>query len=176
MLDKSTNQQSGSTSSAEAFHARVFPAQVSEEDSAMNVPDSGPNMSGSFAYYDRTQSLWRTSPDFSIVESTEFSGTWPTSGSMRNGMCSHQPQLEQDTDEDDSIYWPTPTASMGKSGWGVGKEDKNRYRREVRMRCNRYGWHPGARFLLWMMGYPESWLDCLAIPLTSESPKKRGKL
>lgn len=51
---------------------------------------SGKSTRGPFASYDRVTSSWRMLPTSSPTASTSFSGTWPTSGTMQNGVCSAQ--------------------------------------------------------------------------------------
>jgi hypothetical protein len=42
---------------------------------------------------------------------TEFSETWPRSGTMRSGIAYQLPPLVRLTDETDSGLWPTPARS-----------------------------------------------------------------
>lgn len=65
---------------------------------------------GSFATYDPTMCSWRTSQGTFPWASSEFSGTWPNSGSMRNGTCFPAPRWELPTSVNDSSAWPTPAA------------------------------------------------------------------
>ena len=69
-----------------------------------------------FARWDRDSSSWRTPQCLLLGGLEEFSETWPTSGSMRNGECFPRPPVEHGTEEDDSFYWPTLTKSAGAQG------------------------------------------------------------
>jgi hypothetical protein len=62
--------------------------QESEPGSEGSDPDSGPSSPESFASWDPATSSWRTSALSLFGGLTEFSGTWPRRGTMRNGMCS----------------------------------------------------------------------------------------
>ena len=62
-------------------------------------------------------SSWRTCQPSSPEESTLFLGRWPTSGSMRNGVCYQRPTAELITSENESgscagsKMWLTPRAA-----------------------------------------------------------------
>jgi hypothetical protein len=103
--------------------------------------------------------LWKTS-QVCLLESgglslTEFSGTWPRSGMMRNGTAY---QLEQSVPRTDEIGFgllPTPTSSDAKAY----HSDLKRFDSlSVELR-KRYGYpsYPHPRFVEWMMGFPTEW-------------------
>ena len=79
-------------------------ATVSTEPEA----DFGDRWRGSFVRYDPDTSTWRTHQSSLLGGFTEFSETWPSSGSMRNGECCERPTLELRTCERESGYLPTP--------------------------------------------------------------------
>jgi hypothetical protein len=67
--------------------------------------------------FDPSSSSWRTSPSLFDTGSPTSSTTLPTSGSMRNGVCSAREPLEPLTDANAPGSWPTPTAmDVRKSG------------------------------------------------------------
>src|SRR6185295_2248856 len=101
------------TSSAAASPARTYPTPASESASTGSGLGYGPSSLGSFAFYDRVSSSWRTSALSLFEESTGFSGTWQTSGSMRNGRCFGRAMSARPTFESESSFWPTATASSG---------------------------------------------------------------
>lgn len=76
----------------------------------------GPRLSASFVFYDRDSSSWRMSQACLPWASPVFSGTWPRSGTMRNGQCFEHPMQERPTDESESSSsrWITPSAADGK--------------------------------------------------------------
>lgn len=105
------------------FPAPTSPTPASEPASVASTPDSGRSMSGSFAMFDPDSSSWRTSQRSLFGGWTEFSETWPRSGSMRNGECFQRPRSALRTVENDSSSWPTPhgmanTDRNGKLGTG----------------------------------------------------------
>jgi hypothetical protein len=71
--------------------------------------------SAPLAYYDHDASFWRTSQASLLAmmdaSSDVFSGPWPRSGTMRNGVCYPQPTLVRPTSESGSGSWPTPDAT-----------------------------------------------------------------
>ena len=73
---------------------------------------SGPTSSEPFASYDPDLSCWRTSQGTFPWGSDEFSGTWPTRGSMRNGVCSEPPMSAHPTGAPACSLLPTPTANQ----------------------------------------------------------------
>ena len=76
--------------------------------STASGPASGERWQESFARWDPDSCTWRT-PQRSLLEGfTEFSETWPASGSMSNGECSVRPTLERSTSASKSGFWPTP--------------------------------------------------------------------
>ena len=84
-------------------------------ESKQGLPEHG-RASGSttpepFASYDPATSSWRTSQPLLTGDSTVFSGRWPRSGTMRNGVVSAQPTWVPRTSATGSGSWPTPTAN-----------------------------------------------------------------
>lgn len=83
---------------------------------------SGTTSPKPFAYFDRDSSSWRTSPPSPDEDSTEYSGTWPRSGTTRGGCAFELPKLEQPTTEiggsASPSLLPTPLARDWKAGTG----------------------------------------------------------
>ena len=75
---------------------------------------------GSSVRWDRDACSWRTSP--SLFDSGYLTSlpTLPTSGSMRNGVCSQRLPLEPRTSDNDSGFslWPTATSTDFKASGG----------------------------------------------------------
>lgn len=80
-------------------------------DSRGSGRDSGTNTPEPFARWDRATSSWRTSELSLLGDSTPFSGRWPTSGTMRSGVCTAQPTWAPRTAGTGPGFWPTPKAS-----------------------------------------------------------------
>ena len=138
------------------FHANHFPSPGSALELTMSET-SGPKRFASFAMYDRDSRYWRTSQGSLVQVSTsdKFLGIWPKRGSMLNGTCFHRALSARHTHEIDCSFWPTPRASWGKSGWGMGKPNKGRYRQTVIARTQASGgWSPSPEFAEYLMGWP----------------------
>ena len=101
------------TSYLAAFHAKTLVQQKEKVmDSTESDQDSGEKWLGSFTKYDQDSSLWKTHQHSLVGDLEEFSETWPRWGLMRGGECWEQQMLAHLTNETESGYWPTPTASM----------------------------------------------------------------
>jgi hypothetical protein len=78
---------------------------------------------GSSARYDRVTRSWRTSPVFyPDLISDEFSETWPSSGTMRNGSLFPRPKSEHRTSVIGCGFLPTPKAARGNYQISHGKK------------------------------------------------------
>lgn len=77
----------------------------------------GPRSQGSLGKWNPESSSWRTSRRSDTGDSGGFSGTWPTSGTMRSGECYQLEELEPPTNENASSFWGTVTTrtSGGRS-------------------------------------------------------------
>lgn len=97
--------------SRQAFPASPSPSPVLDE-ARTTTAGSGPQSPGSFAWYDRASSSWRTSLPLFGMDLIPSSQIWPNSGSMRNGICFERPRRERLTVESDSSssQWGTATA------------------------------------------------------------------
>ena len=103
------------------FHAKTSLPQEKEQGLKESGQECGKRWQGSFAKYDPSLSLWKTHQCSFIEELTEFSQTWPTWGSMRNGECWERQTLELNITErefgllpDNERFFHTPTT--GSSG------------------------------------------------------------
>jgi hypothetical protein len=77
---------------------------------------SGLKSCESLARWDPASSSWRMSQATFGWDSTEFSETLPTSGSMRSGALYGRPMLERLTEESVSSCWPTAAACVAQDG------------------------------------------------------------
>lgn len=92
----------------EVFLAKTSASPALETASMANGPACGLRWHASFAKLSRGTSSWRTAQRSLLEEYTEFSQTWPNSGSMSNGECWERPTLERLTSDDGSGFLPTP--------------------------------------------------------------------
>ena len=98
------------TSFLEASRARTSVSPAAEQGSREPGRVSGLNLHGSLARFDPASSSWKT-PQVSLIEDLDESlETWPTWGSMRNGVCWGRTTPGLPTSENGSGFWPTPVA------------------------------------------------------------------
>lgn len=97
------------TSSLPVSPANRSPLPGSSVELTMTAGSGRPSLPSS-ATWDRDSSCWRTSPSLFDSGSPMSSLTLPTSGSMRNGVCSQRPPLGLLTAVSESGSWPTPVA------------------------------------------------------------------
>ena len=130
----------------------------------------------SLARYDRESCSWRTSQGTFDWDLTEYSVTWPTSGSMQNGRCWARPTLARHTGGIAFGCWPTPRAMTGGAESADRKRELGRTLsgggdlqsaviewergRRVLSKCDdgkplKVSINP--RFTEWLMGVPKGW-------------------
>jgi len=136
-----------------------------EQDSTAHDLDCGPRWPGSLARCNPPMFGWKTRQCSLFGGLTEFSGTWPRWGTMRDGELWAVPTLEPIADERDCGFWPAPTKS-----WGDGREGGSGAERNFLSRVGK----PAAVFHAHMrkhlcptfgerlMRFPTGWTDCTA--------------
>ena len=82
----------------------------------MTSDGSGPNLQGSWASYDPDTSLWKTYQGSLFGGLEMFSGTWPNSGTMRNGVVFPLRPWVPLISVSGSSLWRTPQATDGDHG------------------------------------------------------------
>lgn len=113
-------------SSAEASPAKTSATRGRGPGSKGSAPGFGSSMPESFARYDRGSLLWRTSQRCLLGVWETYSGRWPNSGMMRDGVVFGPVMLEPRTGESGCSLWlgrgdglehpcPTPSAMDGAS-------------------------------------------------------------
>jgi hypothetical protein len=91
-------------------------AQQASDSASLTRDGFGMISFASFAKWSLTASSWRMClPLFPEADWPLFSGTWPTSGSMRTGICSASPMFADPTGATASSSWPTATESDSRS-------------------------------------------------------------
>jgi hypothetical protein len=103
------------------FRAKTSLPQEKAQELMENGQECGKKWQGSFAKYDPSLCSWKTAQCSLIEDLTEFSQTWPTWGSMRNGECWERQTSGLNTIEkeygllpDNERFFHTPTT--GSSG------------------------------------------------------------
>ncbi len=97
-------------SSLAASRVRTSRARARASASTAPAPLCGRRWRGWFAKYDHASCSWRTAQGSLLEGWAEFSGTWPRSGTVWNGMCSERITLAPRTAGSASGCLPTPTA------------------------------------------------------------------
>lgn len=128
-------------------------------------PDCGWNSEESSMKYDLQRHLWKIRQCLLLGGLAEFSGTWPSWGSMHDGECSAHTTPGWVTCENVSGLWPTPTASDEKGSVlpATAKKRAEKSSRGVRLpeHLTLKGLLPGGRhnpeFSEWLMGWPLQW-------------------
>jgi hypothetical protein len=87
---------------------RTYRAPGTEPDSTANDLDCGPRWPGSLARCNPPTSGWKTAQCSLFGGLTEFSGTWPRWGMMRDGELSARATPAHLTSENGVSLWPTP--------------------------------------------------------------------
>jgi len=91
------------------FPVKTLAPQEKAQESTANVADSGEKWRGSFAKYNPDSCSWKTAQCSLLVDSDEFSETWPRWGSMRNMECFPAKMPAAFTYESESgLSLPTP--------------------------------------------------------------------
>ena len=119
---------------------RTYHRQAKEQDSTAHDLDFGPSLPGSLAKCSPPLSGWRTRQCCLFGGLTEFFGTWPRWGTMRDGELFLLKTPELLTNENESGSWLTPTVQDCKTdgpkameAWrdamAVGKRPATTYQR-----------------------------------------------
>jgi hypothetical protein len=72
--------------------------------------------SASLAWYDQNTCSWKTSQQSLLTDSEQYSGTWPRSGMLVNGLVYELPTVGRRTIGIDGGYLPTPVSIDAGSG------------------------------------------------------------
>ena len=177
---------SESTLSEEGFPVRIFPTPDSGQDLTESEADCSLKPFAWFANYNRELLCWRTWQRCFLEGWTEFSGRWPRSGTMRNGIVFQHMYSVPPTAEIGCSLLPTPNAMACISMWASAEY---KIQEPMRMDCHTYGkrdsgaklgsnlswsiaeWHlrnghqrdealiPDPCFYEMVMGFPLGWTD-----------------
>lgn len=149
------------------FRARTSASRAEATGWKANGLASGRRWRGSFAKWNPDTSSWRTRQCLLDGGSEEFSQTWPTWGSMRNGASWELTTSTLATSEKGCGFWPTPTKRDSRTlagsqpprrapssglplAWTVAISINPEHR-------------PGGRlnppWVEWLMGWPMGWTD-----------------
>ena len=134
----------------EASRAKISRRRAKVAELKANARACGQNLPVSFAKYNLNTCSWRTHPCSPPEESTEFSGTWPKWGSMRDGECLELETPARRTKETGSGWWPTPIKADAHGHKQPGTLPGE-------LGCN--GGEMNPDWVEWLMGWPIGWTD-----------------
>jgi hypothetical protein len=164
--------------SAEASPARISVLREKALALRERVAAYGKNTPDLLANFDPATSSWRTSQRCLVEGWTEFSGTWPRSGTMRSGTVFQLQPLAPLTDETGSGLLPTLTARDFKSD---SCSPAFRAKRDAMTMGKTLPWVLGGllnpTWCEWFMGFPAGWtaLERSEMPLSLKYPKSSGE-
>ena len=149
----------------------------------MTTETCGPKPLNVFASYDRASRTWKTSQGCLVVltgTSDEYSETWPTSGTMRNGACYQRKPLEPRISAKGCGWWPTPTKRDWKDSGDCANVPVNcLLGRAVKPSLEHGALNPD--WVEWLMGWPRGWtnlepLDSVVIDPWDADPAEEGRV
>lgn len=148
------------TLSAEDFPVRTSATQDLGLELRERAADYGKNTPDLLAKYDPDTFSWKTQQHCLIEGLESFSGTWPRSGMMRNGIAYQLPPLVRVTDVTEFGFWPTPMVadSVGGVQKNILTKRPSGARRQINLR-DVLGGRPNPTWLEWLMGFPENWTE-----------------
>ena len=133
-------------------------------DSMENDLACGPRWPGSLARCNPPLSGWKTRQCSLFGGLTEFSGTWPRWGMMRDGELSELATPVHLTNGNDAGLWPTPTKTIGpkrsleaiEAARMKYKSGQSKFNPGVTLEA-KVGGVPNPKFVAWLMGWPINW-------------------
>lgn len=154
MLEPSRHPENGALMlSAADSPARMFPLRGDELALMVNEVGYGARLPESFAFFDLESCAWRTSQVCLTGERDEFSETWPSAGTMRNGRLYRRARWVRHLCVTGCSLWPSPRASDRDNCGGSN----------ARSKAKRNGTYVGRllnpEFQENLMGFPIGWTD-----------------
>lgn len=162
----------------------LVPRPTPLRESMARDPASGESLPVSLAKFDPALQSWKTSPISPFEDSTEFSGTWPRSGTMRNGTAYRLPPLVRLTRGIGFGLWPTPRKCSGRHSAGINRAEFYRamgFSPSSKTKGGANRSPPGGplspMWIEWFMGFPIGWTDLESFQtrLSRKSRKSSGK-
>jgi len=119
------------------FRAKISQSPAKDPDLKASEADSFGRPLRPLAWFDQTSSSWRMCQPSLLEESEPFSGRWPRSGIVLNGIAYLLPTLARRTDViasglSESGMWPTPRSAYSQGSTG-GKDRSSYLRYAVKM-------------------------------------------
>ena len=110
-----------SISFVEDFHVKIFPTPGKGQDLMESEAVCSMRPRVSFAHWSQDTCCWKTWQRCLLGGWISFSGRWPRSGTMRNGIAYRLPPLAPRISGTGSGYWRTPGASETTGGAANGE-------------------------------------------------------
>lgn len=146
-----------STSLREGSRVRTLALPDLEAEFRVNAAACGEKCLELFARYYQDRFLLRTPQRSLNADSDTSYVTWPKWGLTVAGECFQRAPLVPHIHEPDCSYWPTPLATMAKSGFGHGRKEQKRYRPAIIERCAAIGWCASSEMLEAVQEWPIGW-------------------
>lgn len=172
------------TASLAAGRAKILAPRDGAPDYQESVLDYGGISLEPFAWFDQKSQCWRTWQLCFIAGWEEFSGTWPPSGMIGNGIAYQLSPLAWHTNGAGAGLWPTPQARDGRGHYMTTYEStKMRQKNKRQLHWIHHAilkqglegrWTANPRFSEEMMGVPHGWTD-LGPSATETRPKSSDK-
>lgn len=144
------------TSYQAAFPAKTLAVQAQAEGLGVKGRVCGKKCFVPFASYSPDTFLWKTRQRYLFEDSVKSQEIWPQWGTIANGECYPEKVLVPQLKENEFLL-PSPTASMGKRGWGISITGRKRYSEKLIKNAMSYGYKPHPQILEWAMGWPITW-------------------
>jgi len=159
--------KSGSAiSSVEGFRAKTSVTRGKVLDSMEQGVGCGGNSPVAFAKFDPDLYSWKMWGRCLFAGSMKFSGRWPRSGTMRNGIAYRLPPLVPRISGIGYSFLPTPTKTIGPKRSLKAIEDAQQKYRDGLSKFNPgvtlealIGGIPNPTWVEWLMGFPIGWTD-----------------
>gem|GEM_PF-2288730 len=154
------------TSSAVASPARTSAMLARVRDWTENGLGYSTKQPASFARWDQDTCSWKTSQLCLAGGLETFSGRWPRSGTMRNGIAYRLPPLVPRISGTGCSLWPTASASDWKDSENdgftpLGRAFKPHPTRgqsiNQQVKTDERGGQLSPGFVEWLMGFPKDW-------------------
>ena len=166
-------------SSAAGSPARTSVLPDAGPESTANDPGCGESSPGSFVWFDPDSSSWKTFQRCFFEGWVTFSGTWPASGLMLNGVCFPRVPLVRHTHERECFSLPTLIVATCEHPGRI-KQKPHQQTFLTIVLASRDNWQDGGQLnpnhAAWLMGFPVSWtdLDLTETPSSPKSPSGSG--
>jgi hypothetical protein len=129
------------------------------------------------ALLSQDSSFWKTCQQSFLMDSEQYSQTWPRWGMTQGGFAYAHPMSERRITETGGGYLPTPLVSTG-SKWGTRKDYHSNLSELASLDEFNHldGEYVSLQWLAWLMGFPTEWtnLNATVMPKSLCKPQSLG--